>query len=215
LVRDPVYGGDYHSPPAAELERLGVTPLTSTALSRPVTFLDTSSYGEKARHQQYRNGCFNPLEVEWIVETCRGWERELRRRGAAQVTVSVLAFYRRQATLIREALGWPTYPEFRALRFLVVDAVDKIQGQEADLVLVSFCRAYPGRSGPRPDAGRWLQDVRRLNVACTRARRALVLVGHGETLRRLKGVTAAERFYANLFEHLDDGAPGFRLVRDR
>jgi hypothetical protein len=214
LVRGPVYGGDYVSPPPAVLARLGVVPLTSSALTQPVTFLDTSSHGDSALHKPYRNGCYNPLEIDWIVETCRGWERELSRTGAPQVTVSVLTFYRRQATLIREKLGWPRLPGFRALRFLVVDSIDKVQGQEADLVLVSFCRAYPGR-GPRPGAGRWLQDIRRLNVACTRARRGLILVGHGHTLRRLRGVDAAERFYAGLFAKLDGGDAGYGLVKDR
>jgi len=214
LVKEPVYGGGYRTPMAAELARLGVTPLTSTALSHPVTLLDTSSYGEKARHRQYKNGCFNPLEVAWVVATCKRWESELRSVGGPPVTVSVLAFYRRQATLIREALGWPSCRAFRALKFQVIDSIDKIQGQEADLVIVSFCRAYLGRSGPGPTTGLWLQDIRRLNVACTRARRALTLVGHGDTLRRLNGLDPAERFYANLFRLLDSGAPAYGLVKD-
>ncbi|MEJ3742490.1 AAA domain-containing protein [Actinomycetes bacterium KLBMP 9797] len=214
LVKDPVYGGDYRTPDAAKLAPLGVTPLTSTVLSHPVTLLDTSSYGERARHRQYKNGCFNPLEVDWVVATCRRWESELRSVGGPPVTVSVLAFYRRQATLIREALGWPSCRAFRALKFQVIDSIDKIQGQEADLVIVSFCRAYLGRNGPRRNAGLWLQDIRRLNVACTRARRALTLVGHGDTLRRLTGLDPAERFYANVFHLLDSGAEGYGLVKD-
>ncbi len=215
LVRRPVYDGDYVTPSPADLAKHGITPLTTAVLAQPVTLLDTSSYGAKARHEQYHNGCFNRLEVDWVVATCEGIERELRLTGAPPVTVSVLTFYRRQATLIRAALGWPATPRFRALRFRVVDAIDKVQGQEADLVIVSFCRAYVGHRGPRAGAGRWLQDVRRLNVACTRARRALVLVGHGDTLRRLRGVPAAERFYAGLFAKLDGGAPGYGLVKDR
>jgi hypothetical protein len=210
LVKGPVYGGNYRTPVAG----LQVTPLTSAALSHPVTLLDTSSYGEKARHQQYKNGCFNTLEVDWVVATCRRLERELRSIGSPPVTVSVLAFYRRQATLIREALGWPSCRAFRTLKFRVVDSIDKIQGQEADLVIVSFCRAYPGRAGPRRNAGLWLQDIRRLNVACTRARRGLILVGHGDTLRRLTGADPAERFYANLFRLLDSDADGYGLVKD-
>jgi len=214
LVKDPVYGGDYRTPGAAGLAQLGVTPLTSTTLRHPVTLLDTSSYGERARHRQYKNGCFNPLEVAWVVATCKRWESELRSVGGPPVTVSVLAFYRRQATLIREALGWPACRAFRALKFQVIDSIDKIQGQEADLVIISFCRAYLGRNGPRRNAGLWLQDLRRLNVACTRARRGLILVGHGDTLRRLNGVDPAERFYANLFGLLDRGVEGYGLVKD-
>ena len=210
LVKDPVYGGNYRTPASG----LQVTPFTSTALRHPVTLLDTSSYGEKARHQQYKNGCFNRLEVDWVVATCRRLERELGSIGSPPVTVSVLAFYRRQATLIREALGWPSCRAFRTLKFRVVDSIDKIQGQEADLVIVSFCRAYPGHAGPRRNAGLWVQDIRRLNVACTRARRGLILVGHGDTLRRLSGADPAEHFYANLFRLLDSNTDGYGLVKD-
>ncbi|MBU2670178.1 AAA family ATPase [Actinoplanes bogorensis] len=210
LVKDPVYGGCYRTP----VSKLGLTPFTSTAFTHPVTLLDTSSYGEKARHQQYKNGCFNTLEVDWVVATCRRLERELGSIGSQPITVSILTFYRRQAILIREALGWPSCRAFRSLRFRVVDSIDKIQGQEADLVIVSFCRAYPGRAGPRRNAGLWLQDIRRLNVACTRARRGLILVGHGDTLRRLSGADPAERFYANLFRLLDSNADGYGLVKD-
>jgi superfamily I DNA and/or RNA helicase len=111
----------------------------------------------------------------------------------------VLTFYRRQAAEIRSQLGRPPSRSFRVLDFGVIDAIDKIQGQESDLVFVSFCRTFLGNGRPSAHYGRWLQDIRRLNVACTRARRALVLVGHAPTLRKLNGVPAAEEFYRNLF----------------
>jgi DNA replication ATP-dependent helicase Dna2 len=56
--------------------------------------------------------------------------------------------------------------------------IDRAQGRDVDCVVLSFCRANAAR-----DAGRLLADKRRLNVALTRARSKLVLVGHGDTLR--------------------------------
>jgi hypothetical protein len=197
LVKTPVYHGDYETPQVPE-----VTPLHYGGTNTPVVFVDTSVYGAKARDRQEGTGVVNDLEARLIARMCRSWEERLRRSGGEQVTVSVLTFYRRQATEIRAQLGRAPNRSFRALDFKVIDAIDKIQGQESDLVFVSFCRTFLGNGRPSARYGRWLQDIRRLNVACTRARRALVLVGHAPTLRKLNGVPAAEEFYRNLFSLL-------------
>ncbi|MFG1951911.1 DEAD/DEAH box helicase [Micromonospora sp. NPDC048830] len=194
LVAGPVYGGDYRTPEEPE-----VTPLRYGGTNTPVVLVDTSIYGSRAAARQVGSGFVNDLEAELVDRMCRSWEARLLRSGGERTTVSVLTFYRRQATEIRARLGAPGFPDFRCLRFKVVDAVDRIQGQESDLVFLSFGRAYLGRGRPSARYGRWLQDVRRLNVACTRARRALVLVGHAPTLRQLNGVPAAEEFYRHLF----------------
>ncbi|MEQ4303952.1 AAA domain-containing protein [Plantactinospora sp. B6F1] len=198
LVSGPVYGGDYLTP-----DRPEVLPLRYGGTNTPVVLVDTSVYGGRAKERTVGNGFVNDLEAELVARMCRSWETRLRRSGGERVTVSVLTFYRRQAAELRTRLGGPAFDDFRALDFQVVDAIDKIQGQESDLVFLSFCRAFVGRGTPSARYGRWLQDVRRLNVACTRARRGLVLVGHAPTLRRLNGVPAAEEFYRNLFGLLE------------
>ncbi|GAB3970435.1 AAA domain-containing protein [Plantactinospora veratri] len=198
LVSVPVYGGDYLTP-----DRPDVTPLRYGGTNTPVVLVDTSVYGGRAKERTVGNGFVNELEADLVVRMCRSWEARLRRSGGDRVTVSVLTFYRRQAAEIRARLGGPAFDDFRALDFQVVDAIDKIQGQESDLVFLSFCRAFVGRGTPSTRYGRWLQDIRRLNVACTRARRGLVLVGHAPTLRGLNGVPEAEEFYRNLFELLE------------
>lgn len=199
LVSGPVYGGDYLTP-----ERPDVRPLRYGGTNTPVVLVDTSVYGRKAEERLVGSGFVNDLEAELIARMCRSWEGRLRRSGGDRVTVSVLTFYRRQAAEIRSRLGGPGFTDFRVLDFEVIDAIDKIQGQESDLVFLSFCRAFLGRGRPSARYGRWLQDIRRLNVACTRARRGLVLVGHAPTLRQLNGVPAAEEFYRNLFTLLDE-----------
>lgn len=208
LVRDPIYGGGYSSASEEELRRCGVSPLVGETLTRPVVFLDTSEQ-PRAGEELRGTGFVNPLEAEWIAAACKLWERELSRRGEERITVSVLAFYRAQAREIRRALGHPGYRGFRTLSFQVVDSIDRIQGQESDLVLLSFCRTRRGRQGA--GFGLWLQDVRRLNVACTRARRGLVLVGHRRTLERLSGIPAAQEFYRNLFDVFDSSAEALTL----
>jgi hypothetical protein len=205
IVRMPVYRGQYQTPTARELRRSGVTPLTTQTFDHPVVFLDTSARGKE---EQRGHGFVNKLERDWIVNACRVYERELTGSGA--VTVSILSFYLAQALEIRKQLKAPRYPGFRRLSFERIDPIDRIQGQQSDLVFISFCRSQPH---PGRDFGQWLQDLRRLNVACTRARRALVLVGHREMLSRLRTFDEARNFYGNLFS-LFDTSPDFMQLQD-
>jgi AAA domain len=217
VVRQPVYQGNYRSPSPAELAESGVTWLTGKTWDKPLVFFDTSAQ-RTFRDSQEGTGFVNPLEAEWVESICRTWERDLRAAHVDQLTVSVLTFYRAQARKIRSRLGYPGYPGFGVLKFQVIDAIDRIQGQESDLVILSFCRARPVRRRGQPaelspNFGLWLQDLRRLNVACTRGRRGLALVGHAPTLKALRGVPAAQEFYRHLFEGFEQGAPGTLFIQ--
>ncbi|MFF5113595.1 DEAD/DEAH box helicase [Streptosporangium sp. NPDC000509] len=213
LVRDPVYGGRYISPPAERLAASGVTPLvTGQTFRRPLIFLDTSDH-PRAGEELVGTGFVNPLEADLVASACRTWERELLARGEKAVTVSVLTFYRAQARAIREQLEAPGQPAFRILRFEVIDAIDRIQGQQSDLVVISFCRTRRGPLRERPGFALWLQDVRRLNVACSRARRSVMMIGHLNTLTGLRGVPEAERFYANMAAQFSPGNPSSLLLK--
>ncbi len=81
-------------------------------------------------------------------------------------------------------------------------------------MIISFCRTYLGKRGPGRYYAAWLQDLRRLNVAVTRARRGLFLIGHAPTLSRLHGVPAAEEFYNHLFTLLRTSPGMMTTVRD-
>ncbi len=208
IVSKPVYHGDYRTPLPEELARSGVTPLTTPSFPTPVTFLDTSLLGIGARDELNRNSFINKTEARWIVEACRTLDRELAQAGDGPVTVSILAFYKAQTRLIREQLK---RHRFVRLRFSIIDAIDCIQGQESDIVFLSFCRT----SGKNVSAtfGQWLQDVRRLNVACTRAHRALIFVGQKELLGRLCANPEAMEFYRHLNSLFESRSDVMRVVR--
>jgi AAA domain len=206
IVRLPVYRGQYQTPTAKELRRCGVSPLITQTFDHPIVFLDTSARGREAQHG---HGFINELERDWIANACRIYERELT--GSDQVTVSILCFYLAQAMEIRKRLKAPRYPGFRRLTFERIDPIDKIQGQQSDIVFISFCRSNPR---PGQNFGQWLQDLRRLNVACTRARRALILVGHWEMLSRLRTFESARTFYGNLFGLFDTAPDHFLHLKD-
>jgi superfamily I DNA and/or RNA helicase len=93
----------------------------------------------------------------------------------------------------------------------VIDAIDRIQGQESDIVFISFCRAKRWYQTLSPSFGLWLRDIRRLNVAFTRARRALVLVGHRPTLEKLGKY---QPFYSHLFNLFDRHPADLQMIQD-
>ncbi len=205
IVKEPIYGGLYESASDAELAEVGVTPLViSRFFDRPATFLDTSRYDKAGDTPAQRgHGFVNELEQDFILRACEIYNEELR----TPVTVSVLSFYLAQARELERRLQQMTLP---MLRWEVIDVIDRIQGQQSDLVMISFTRA--SCDGFSDKYGQWLQDLRRLNVACTRARRALVLVGHAKTLRRLRTFDRARQFYANLLGLFDADRENFKRI---
>lgn len=105
------------------------------------------------------------------------------------------------------AVVTPYAAQARALADMLPDAidvntVDAFQGREKDIVLVSTVR-----SNPRHVVG-FLADYRRLNVALTRARRALICFGDPATLRADPHWAAFCDYCAGLDCHLDDHAAG-------
>jgi superfamily I DNA and/or RNA helicase len=95
--------------------------------------------------------------------------------------VAVIAPYAAQVRRLRELLPVPG---------LEIDSVDGFQGREKEAVALSLVR-----SNPEGEVG-FLADVRRTNVALTRARRKLLVVGDSATLSALP-------FYRKLFEHFE------------
>ncbi len=211
IVSEPVYGGDYCTPSDDELAVCGVTPLTTPTFPTPITFLDTSALGSHARDELLRNSFVNRTEARWVVEACKVLDQELAAAGVGAVTVSILAFYKAQARLIRDLLSDRAGGlRFTCLRFSVIDAIDRIQGQESDVVFLTFCRTALNVT---PRFGQWLQDLRRLNVACTRAHRALIFVGQKDLLGKLCSNEQAKEFYRHLNELFEKRQDVMRVVR--
>ena len=80
---------------------------------------------------------------------------------------------------------------FRPYRHLIsVNTVDGFQGQERDVVLISLVRSNEGG-----DIG-FLRDLRRMNVAITRARMKLIILGSAQTM-------TSHPFYGRLHEYVE------------
>jgi ATP-dependent RNA/DNA helicase IGHMBP2 len=171
-----MYGGQLRSAPGVgsrTLAELWTTPLEAP----PVLIIDTAGKGFDEEAEPGTGSYRNEGEVGIIAARVNA----LRKAGLHATQLAVIAPYSAQVALLRERL-WPTEPE------LEIDTVDAFQGREKDAVLVTLTR-----SNSRAEAG-FLRDLRRMNVALTRAKRHLFLVGDFATL-------SAEPFYVRLSEH--------------
>lgn len=122
-------------------------------------------------------GGYNPDEVEamrQVLEAWRRWASGARRKDGRPWEVACLTFYNKQEIAVRDMLRKLTTQGGGETRFelpntrLVCATVDRFQGREADLVLLSFRNVDRTGHADSPN---------RLNVAITRARFQLVLFG--------------------------------------
>ncbi len=111
-----------------------------------------------------------------------------QRVESERIDFGIITPYRGQARLLRRLLKMQHY--FRRLRrHITVGTVDGFQGQECDVIVISLVRDNAVRQ-----IG-FLRDLRRMNVAITRARMKLIIVGNAQTLSH-------HRFYRALAEYI-------------
>ncbi|KZT73806.1 hypothetical protein DAEQUDRAFT_355275 [Daedalea quercina L-15889] len=91
--------------------------------------------------------------------------------------IGVISMYRGQILAIRRAFEEKFGPEITSI--VDFNTVDGFQGQEKDIVILSCVRAGPGVQSVG-----FLRDVRRMNVALTRAKSSIFVLGHAPTLER-------------------------------
>jgi ATP-dependent RNA/DNA helicase IGHMBP2 len=174
------YGGELVAHESVANHRLCDLPdVTSDALTEsPVQFIDTAgaSYDEEleADTGSRRNAQEAALAVKKV--------RALLALGVLPTQIGVITPYRAQVRLLRDRLA--------DVSGLEIDSVDGFQGREKEAIIVSLVR-----SNPEGEIG-FLSDTRRTNVALTRARRKLLVIGDSATL-------ANDAFYQRMLTYFE------------
>ncbi|KAL0964691.1 hypothetical protein UPYG_G00327630 [Umbra pygmaea] len=133
----------------------------------PVCFLDTSQV--PALETVDKGGISNETEAALV----HGLVGLLLKAGCRASDIGVIAPYRQQLKAIAGLLVGPAFSSVE------VNTVDKYQGRDKGVIIVSFVR-----SNSEGKLGELLKDWRRLNVAITRAKYKLLMVGSDPALRR-------------------------------
>ncbi|MBJ6759572.1 AAA family ATPase [Myxococcaceae bacterium JPH2] len=172
-----MYGGELRAHPSvADRTLADVLPSSEGLDVPPVLFLDTAGKGFDEEVEPTTNSLFSPGEADLVLARVKA----LLAAGLSPRELAVITPYGAQARRLREAVE-PLSPEVE------VDTVDAFQGREKDAILVSLVRSNgEGQIG-------FLNDLRRMNVALTRARRHLFVVGDSATL-------SGHPFYARFIE---------------
>lgn len=179
------YGGRVKSAP--EVRHRGILDFDV-----PATWIDTD-YLDDAGQEEFVGegyGRVNKAEAELTLQVLRDYIRRIGpdRMIDERIDFGIISPYRAQVQFLRRLLRHDE--ELRPFRqMMTVNTVDGFQGQERDVVLISLVRANDkGQIG-------FLGDLRRMNVAMTRARMKLIILGHAPTLCR-------HTFYKALFDYI-------------
>lgn len=136
------------------------------APQRRVLFMDTDPV--PCPEASVGNATQNPNEVKLVVQLCSA----LITAGALPANIGVISPYRAQLDLISRSLN-------RLSLRVDTNTVDKYQGKDKDTIILSLVR-----SNSSNEIGDLLRDCRRVNVALTRAKKKLLVIGSRSTIRR-------------------------------
>lgn len=152
----------------------------------PVTFIDTAGCGFE--EQQAGTSVANPDEAALLLKHLTRLVISLDQPKSFP-SIAIISPYKEQIRTLNEQLA--NAPELQTyVNHISVNTIDSFQGQERDVVYISLVR-----SNTEAEIG-FLSDIRRMNVAMTRARKKLVVIGDSATLTRLP-------FYADFVSYAE------------
>lgn len=177
------YGGKVESAP--EVRDRGILDWDTA-----MVWLDTADLDGKEEFVGESYGRINRAEAALTMQTLQDYFDKVGRQRVLdeRLDVGIISPYRAQVQHLRRLIRQSAY--FKPYRSLItVNTVDGFQGQERDIIVISLVRANDeGQIG-------FLRDLRRMNVAITRARMKLIILGDVSTLTR-------HPFYRKLYEHI-------------
>lgn len=158
----------------------------------PIEWFDTAlcELSEECVNETF--GRINKAEAELLVQQLQNYIEKIgiERVQEESIDFGLISPYRVQVQYIRQLIKRNRF--FHPLRRLItIHTVDGFQGQERDVILISLVRANEeGNIG-------FLNDLRRMNVAITRARMKLIIIGDASTLTR-------HAFYKALYNYIGE-----------
>ena len=178
-----IYNGELQAAP--EIRYRGILDWDT-----PINWIDTSDMDFKEEFIGETFGRINKAEADLLLQELKAYINRIggKRVLEERIDFGIISPYKAQVQYLRNKIkASGSLKPYRSL--LTVNTVDGFQGQERDVIFISLVRANEdGQIG-------FLNDLRRMNVAITRARMKLVILGEAETMKRHK-------FYRELIEYI-------------
>jgi len=153
--------------------------------NQPVIYIDTAGCGFDEQSDKEQKSKMNPDEYGILREHL--YQLTAAYNALELPSIAIISPYREQVNYILEAIR---EDEKLADKNIEVNSIDGFQGQEMDVVYISLVR-----SNTKNEIG-FLQDYRRMNVAMTRARKQLIVVGDSATIGN-------NNFYASFLSYCE------------
>lgn len=180
---DWFYGGMLQSAPEVKYRSI-------LDFETPIEWVNTEGMDCNEEFVGENYGRINKPEAELSVNQLKEYITRIGRTRFLEerIDVGLISPYKAQVQYLRQLLKRDAF--FKPFRPLItVNTVDGFQGQERDVILISLVRANEeGQIG-------FLNDLRRMNVAITRARMKLIILGDASTLTK-------HAFYKKLYEYI-------------
>ncbi|MFN5170618.1 MAG: AAA domain-containing protein [Cyclobacteriaceae bacterium] len=157
---------------------------------QPVEFIDTAGCGYQEKQDPETLSRFNEEEAQLLIRQVEKLVDEISIEAWMEehITLGIITPYRAQVDyLMKLAEASPVLEPLHKL--ITINTVDAFQGQERDAIAISLVR-----SNDKSEVG-FLGDIRRTNVAMTRARKKLIMIGDSATL-------GSHPFYTRLIEYM-------------
>ena len=177
------YGGMLQSAPEVKYRSI-------LDFDTPITWVNTEEMDCNEEFIGESYGRINKPEAELTISQLKEYITKIGRERflGERIDVGVISPYKAQVQYLRQLIKKDA--SFKPYRQLItVNTVDGFQGQERDVILISLVRA-----NEKGEIG-FLGDLRRMNVAITRARMKLIILGNAATLTR-------HSFYKKLYEYI-------------
>jgi ATP-dependent RNA/DNA helicase IGHMBP2 len=161
-----------------------------SVLNTPVEFLDTAGCGFDEQVNPETVSYYNKGEADLLIKHIELLHQKYYQECDNPVSIGVISPYREQVQLLTELIDEnENIQPYRPL--ISVKTVDGFQGQERDVVYISLVRSNSGG-----EIG-FLEDFRRLNVALTRAKKKLVIIGDSATI-------SYNDFYMKMMDYFEE-----------
>lgn len=180
------YGGMLQSAPEVKYRSI-------LDFDTPIEWINTEGLDCNEEFIGENYGRINKSEAELSIEQLKGYITKIGRERFLdeRIDVGMISPYKAQVQYLRRLVRNDAF--FKPYRqAITINTVDGFQGQERDVILISLVRANEeGQIG-------FLNDLRRMNVAITRARMKLIILGDASTLTR-------HAFYKKLYTYVSSG----------
>ncbi len=158
-------------------------------LEHPIEWVDSE---DKEEFVGENHGRINKTEAELVLTTLENYINKIGKTRFLEerLDVGIISPYKVQTQYLRQQIK--KRQQFRPFRQLIsVNTVDGFQGQERDIIMISLVRSNEdGQIG-------FLNDLRRMNVAMTRAKKKLIIFGNKETMQH-------HTFYRKLISYVQN-----------